>query len=445
MAPATLALIIAAIKARAAERQRMLWEPSITVTNVLTGLRRELREHYGSDRQAEALLGPTHVTAIARSVAPRDSPDAARDRLILECHAVGLNGGSTSRLTIAAIRAPRAGIAAAGHAANVALYLDTGDVGLRSLVVPGQNRRGGHSDPPRVITLGDHPHLESALDEYLRHRGTPRNDDEPLLLLTAANRHAHIRAVLTRLAELAGVMWVPRRASAASRDEVLAMRSTLDRRLDWSGQLLSRRDHAMVLVGYLCALRRSELCDLRVCDVSFERQQAIISIRRSKTDQDQRGVKLPINPSDSGPETQAVRVLAQWIELLTTEFEIGGTDPLFPTLNRHGDLVQRGGNTRLAPLNPQTWSDRLRLLARQANVFGDNAPERYERVSGHSLRRGYVTTALLAGQDPVALAKRTRHKNIQMLVTYADQLELQHGTDWSKLHFGDGLGADLVG
>lgn len=440
MAPATLSLIISALKARAAERQALPWDPSQKVVNVLAGLRRELREHYGSDRQAEPLLGPAHVAPIAKALAPSDSPEAARDRLILELHAVGLNSGEIARLTLSSLRVPRPGISAADHAANAALFTDTGDVGCRSLIVAGQNRRGGHSDPPKVLTLAEHRHLEGALDGYLRHRGVDDSADDPLLLLTAANPHAHVRAVLTRLAELANLAWRPRRNNVANAADTSAMRARLDLGLDWSGQLLNRRDHTMVLVGYLCALRRSELCALRVCDISFEHAQAIVTIRRSKSDQDQRGVKLPISRVQGGPETQAVDVLARWIELLATEFEIGGTDPLFPALNRHGDLYRRRGAPHLVALNPQTWSERLRSLAQEADVFGDPASERYARVSGHSLRRGYVTTALLAGQDPVALAKRTRHKNVQMLVTYADELQLQYGTDWAKFHFGDDSG-----
>ena len=69
-------------------------------------------------------------------------------------------------------------------------------------------------------------------------------------------------------------------------------------------------------------------------------------------------------------------------------------------------------------------------------MFGDD-DERYERVSGHSLRRGFVTSALLAGHDPVTVAKQTRHKNITMIATYADELALLEGTDWAKVHFGD--------
>jgi hypothetical protein len=88
--------------------------------------------------------------------------------------------------------------------------------------------------------------------------------------------------------------------------------------------------------------------------------------------------------------------------LLADEFGAGRDDPLFPSLSRHGDLNSRDGAAVMRPMDAQSWSVRLRELARDARVFGDDE-QRYERVSGHSLRRGFVTSALLAGHDPVTV------------------------------------------
>ena len=436
LSPATLGLIISAIKARTAERQDAVWEPSTTMANVLRGLRRELRERYGSDRQAEPLLGRQHVALIAKHLAVRDGVDAARDRLLLELHAAGVDGGGISRLRVGSLRHPRRDVAAATHEANVALFRDMGDVGARSLVVPGRGRRGGNRDEEVVLTLDTNAHLARALDGYLAVR-PEGGDDEPLIALAPSNPHHHIRSALGRLAELAGVIWRPARGAWATPEEVALMRAVCDRGLDWSGQLRSRRDLVMVLVGYLCALRRSELCALRIGDISFDGPKAVVTIRSSKTDQEGRGVKLAVRSvADAPAEVNTVALLRSWIGLLADEFDAGRNDPLFPSLNRHGDLARRGGQAVMRPIDPQSWSVRLRELAVAAQVFGDD-DERYERVSGHSLRRGFVTSALLAGHDPVTVAKQTRHKNITMIATYADELALLEGTDWAKVHFGD--------
>lgn len=438
MSPSTLGLILAAIKAAATEHQEMPWKPSTSFQNYFEGLTRELRELYGSDRQAEPLLGHQHVTPMAAVLAPADPPDASRDRLLLELHAAGVDGGGMARLLMSSVREPRPGITAVDHRANVALYRDTGDVGQRSLIIPGQRRRGGNADAEVVLTLVEHPQLERALDGYLTWRRTQDGRDERLLLLAPSNPHHQVRSSLGRLAELSPeVNWRPARNARATQAEVRRMREVLDRGLDWSGQLLRRRDHVMLLVGYLCALRRSELCGLKIENIRFDDPKAIVTITKSKGDQRARGVRLPLRNTDDGPPyLQSVHLLREWIALLQDEFDAGRKDPLFPALNRHGDLRQRG-NAPMRAVDPQVWSDRLRAIAVEAQVFGEDDSGRYDRVSGHSLRRGFVTSAILAGQDPVTIAKQTRHKNVQMIATYADELYLLEATDWAQVHFGD--------
>lgn len=445
MSPSTLTLIVSAIKARTTERQDRGWEPSTAMANVLRGLRRELRERHGPAGAAEPLLGMPHVAAIAEMLAGTDTPSAARDRLVCELHAAGVDGGGITRLRIGSVRAARPGIRAADAAANEALFRETGDVGAKSLVVPGQRRRGGRCDAERVVLLDDHPRLAAALEGYLDHRGGAGPDDA-LVELPPSNPHQGVRDVLCRLAELAELEWRPARGSWASPAEVAAMRGVIDAGLDWAGQLRRRRDHVMLLVGYLCALRRSELCGLRLRDVRFDGTKAIVTIARSKTDQDAKGVRLPVHrPTGSPRHLDAPALLADWVALMRTEFDAGPDDALFPALNRHGDLLHRAGRPQLRALDPQSWSERLRDLTREARVFGDDA-ERYDRVSGHSLRRGFVTAAILAGHDPVTIAKQTRHAGVGMIAAYADELRLLEGTDWATSHFGDAtmLGGEMA-
>jgi integrase len=55
-----------------------------------------------------------------------------------------------------------------------------------------------------------------------------------------------------------------------------------------------QRDRALLLVGWAAALRRSELAALRVDDVRFEPEGAVLTIRRSKTDQDAAGATVAV-------------------------------------------------------------------------------------------------------------------------------------------------------
>lgn len=434
LAPSTFGNVIAAIKARSSDYQETRWEPSTSMANAIAGLRRRLRDHYGADRQAQPLLA-NHVEKIATHLHGIDSPDAARDRLLLELHQARVDGGGASRLRLDSLVAPRRGIQAETGEANAKLYADTGTVGATALVVPGQNRRGGRRDPDVVLTLSEHPALGAALERYLRWRSVQDAGDE--LILLGPNRSHHIRKTLGRLAEIAEVEWRPARGSWATRNEVRVMRSVLDAGIDWSGQLRRRRDLVMLLVGYLCALRRSELCELRIRDVRLEARRAIITIPKSKTDQDHRGVSLAIARLDNVvAHLDTVSLLGDWIAMLRDH----GADPdapLFPALNRHGDVLRRRDDPAgFASIDGQSWSERLGELAAAAQVFSGEDAGRYSRVTGHSLRRGFVTSAILAGHDPVTIAKQTRHKNVQMIAAYADSLRMLEGTNWTSALFG---------
>jgi site-specific recombinase XerD len=44
-------------------------------------------------------------------------------------------------------------------------------------------------------------------------------------------------------------------------------------------------------------------------------------------------------------------------------------------------------------------------------------------VSGHSLRSGYVTSAVEHGAAPMVIAEQTRHKSLDMLLVYSRRVE----------------------
>lgn len=58
--------------------------------------------------------------------------------------------------------------------------------------------------------------------------------------------------------------------------------------------LLDKRDAALLLVGFGAALRRSELVWLDVADVQFRDEGALLTLRRSKTDQTGQGKSVAV-------------------------------------------------------------------------------------------------------------------------------------------------------
>jgi integrase len=75
--------------------------------------------------------------------------------------------------------------------------------------------------------------------------------------------------------------------------------------------LLGLRDRALILIGFVGAFRRSELCAMTVSDLSFSASGLVISVPRSKADQEQAGDKVAI-PFGEHDDTYPIRALRQW-------------------------------------------------------------------------------------------------------------------------------------
>jgi integrase len=98
------------------------------------------------------------------------------------------------------------------------------------------------------------------------------------------------------------------------------------------GNLLGVRDRVLLLIGFCGAFRRSELVALDAADVAVTREGLVVTIRRSKTDQEGEGRKIGI-PYASHLETCPVRSLQDWLE------KSGITEgPLFRPIDRFGKM-----------------------------------------------------------------------------------------------------------
>ena len=162
--------------------------------------------------------------------------------------------------------------------------------------------------------------------------------------------------------------------------------------------LLGVRDRALLLVGFAGAFRRSELVGIDRADVAFTLEGLIISLRRSKTDQEGEGRKVGI-PYGSRPETCPVRALAAWVEAA------GITEgPIFRPVNRHGQ-VQPGR------LSGHAVALVVKRSARAAGLDAAN-------YAGHSLRAGLATSAAAAGASERAIMAQTGHKSTAMVRRY---------------------------
>ncbi len=162
--------------------------------------------------------------------------------------------------------------------------------------------------------------------------------------------------------------------------------------------LQGRRDACLVLLGFSSAMRRSELVALDVADVTETGDGLIVTVRRSKTDEEGEGRQVGI-PYGSNPMTCPVRAFRAWLEHSGIE-----DGPLFRPIDRHGKL----GRERL--------SDRAvaMIVKRTAEAAGLDP----KLLAGHSLRSGMATSAARAGATEAQIMSQTGHKSLHVLRRY---------------------------
>jgi len=183
--------------------------------------------------------------------------------------------------------------------------------------------------------------------------------------------------------------------------------------LDKTGDSIrDQRDRALLLIGFAGGLRRSEVVGLDLSDLEFVREGLIITLRRSKTDQEGRGRRIGI-PHARG-RWCPVREVQAWVE--AAEIEEG---PLFRSLRKGGAIS----------------ADRLSgaavymLIKRHVGRIGLEPA----KFSGHSLRAGFVTSAERAGIATHLIRAQTGHASEATMSRYIREGSLFRGNAAGQL------------
>jgi site-specific recombinase XerD len=162
--------------------------------------------------------------------------------------------------------------------------------------------------------------------------------------------------------------------------------------------LLGVRDRALITLGFAGGFRRSELVALDAIDLVFVDEGLEVLVRRSKTDQEGAGLTKVI-AYGSDPATCPVRSVKDWLELSGI-----GEGSVFRGMNRHEHILDKRLTDHAVAV----------IVKRSAVKAGLNA----ERLSGHSLRAGFVTEAKKNGADDAAIMDQTGHKSLAMVQRY---------------------------
>jgi len=218
----------------------------------------------------------------------------------------------------------------------------------------------------------------SAIKFEFRQAGLPSpTDAEPVKALLAGARRTKGLA--------------PRQVSPATIDVIEKLLATCD------DSRRGHRDRALIALGFGAALRRSELAKVRLEDITVTDKGLVLTLPRSKTDQEGRGQQIAVL---DGRRLEIKRLLNNWLEAsgITTGL-------VFPLTDRHIANI-------------------IKSRARAAG-FDD------QQFSGHSLRSGFLTSAAESGANLFRMMDVSRHRSIDSVRGYvrkAQQFEDHAGS-----------------
>lgn len=163
------------------------------------------------------------------------------------------------------------------------------------------------------------------------------------------------------------------------------------------GDLAGLRDRAILLLGFMSGLRRSEIGALRREDIEFVEEGLVVTVRRSKTDQRGEGEKIGVPYAET--HYCAVRAILSWIQAACI-----GPGPLFRQMHKWGSPMAEG-------LSGEAVSEIVKKYARMVGLD----PKEF---AGHSLRSGFATAAAMAGCEERDIMRQTRHKDRRSVQRY---------------------------
>lgn len=183
-----------------------------------------------------------------------------------------------------------------------------------------------------------------------------------------------------------------KKSEAITLEHLLRMLTTIERR----GLHRDSRDAAILAIGWAAALRRSEITALDIADLVDDPRGLLLTIRKSKGDQERAGLTVPIPFGSS--RFCPVRIVRSW-----TDGAGLTTGPLFRPCWKGGRI----GNDRL---NARQIDRIVREVANAAGYRG--------AYSAHSLRAGVITEAAARGISDREVMRHSRHKSPRVYQGY---------------------------
>lgn len=215
---------------------------------------------------------------------------------------------------------------------------------------------------------------------------------------------AGLAAILKGIRRTVGV--APRQKAPATADVIHQLLAHIPK-----DALQGKRDRALLLLGFAGAFRRSELVGIKVEDLTFNDKGVDVFLGRSKTDQEAKGQSVAIL---NGKALLPVQRLQEW--LAASGIAEG---PVFRSMSR-GDRV----------LPDALTAQSVALIVKK---YADAAGLDVAKLSGHSLRAGFITSAADNRASISRIMEVSRHRDPRSVETYVRRADRYND------HAGDGF------
>jgi integrase len=215
-------------------------------------------------------------------------------------------------------------------------------------------------------------------------------------------RHDAVRRVLAGIRRHPTLAPARRRGALRPSDMAAILQD-----LDPDEHLAAARDAALLLVGWKGALRTDDLHRLDITDIVTTDDGLLVHLRRSKTDQTGAGRTVAITTTTPGDPLDAVAAWARWRNRLSAH--VFHTGPAWRAIDRYG------ARPRPSRLTTKSLDAIIARRAGAAGLVGD--------FGGHSLRRGFATSALAGGATERAVQRHGRWRSPASMSPYIDEAE----------------------
>jgi integrase len=171
---------------------------------------------------------------------------------------------------------------------------------------------------------------------------------------------------------------------------------------------ISIRNKAMLLVGWYCALRGSELLGIEYLNLTRDDRGRgfVLEVPYSKTDQQGNGMLKVIPYRNDDPDYCPATALARYLEIVPNR-EMKGIS-IWRSVTKGGNVTDKPYNLR----NFNHWISRFS----KARQKGDKIV--MDNYSSHSLRAGFITTCKNFAINYTKIMNQSGHKDLKTLSKY---------------------------